>query len=126
VNKASKAYAQRFALAMIGYTVLLILSLLLLREEVSLPVRIGIALLPVLPILFGLGAFMAFLRSMDEMQRQIQFQAFGFSLLATAVTSLTLGFLGIADVPVPGLMWVFPMIVAYWGIGQWVAGRDYL
>ena len=87
---ASSRYTRHFIVTMSAYVLLVLLSTFLMQQDLLPPVRIGVALLPVIPIVFLLRAFMAFMRSMDERQRQIQFQAFGFSLLATSFTLLVI------------------------------------
>lgn len=113
-------------LTLIGYMISLPLSLVLLAAAVDSPLRYGIALLPVVPVIFGLVAFLSYLRSMDELQQRIQLEAFGFSLGCTGLLTFTIGFLENAGLPQPSLIWVFPTMVIFWGIGQFLARRRYL
>lgn len=123
---ANKRYVRSFIPAMIAYIVLLILSITLLRTmDASSPLRIPVAVLPVLPVLFGLYGFIRFLRECDEMIRRIHFEAFGFSIAATSVVTFTLGFLENAGIQPPGLIWVFPMLIAFWGVGVCIANWRY-
>jgi hypothetical protein len=72
-----------------------------------------------------MAAFMTYLRQMDEMLRRIELEAFGFSLGLTAIVTFTLGLLENAGLPRFSLVWVFPMIMIFWGIGKAIAGRRY-
>lgn len=121
-----KVYTRRLVLTLIGYMISLPLSLVLLAAAVDSPLRYGIALLPVVPVIFGLVAFLSYLRSMDELQQRIQLEAFGFSLGCTGLLTFTIGFLENAGLPQPSLIWVFPTMVIFWGIGQFLARRRYL
>lgn len=123
---ANRKYTTRFTIAMIGYIVALVASLTILKSvQVEGVAKIVVALLPVLPVLFGFYAFMDHIRSMDELQRKIQFEGFAFSLGATGIITFTVGFLENAGVPSFSLIWVFPLIIALWGIGSAIAAKRY-
>ncbi|GAB5493827.1 MAG: hypothetical protein Phog2KO_40420 [Phototrophicaceae bacterium] len=126
MNENVKTYLKNFSLTMVAYSVLLIVSRLLLNAEIeNQALRIVIAVLPVLPVPFGVWVIMTFVRTMDELQRRIQFEAVAFSMLMTGMITFTLGFLADVGVPQLGLIWVFPMSIALWGIGQFLASRRY-
>jgi hypothetical protein len=110
---------------MIAYVLLLPAAIWLMEQAGDSPVRYLIALLPVMPIAFAMAAFVSALGEMDELQRRIQFEAFGFSLGMTALVTITLGFLERAGFPAIGMIWVTPMLVAFWGIGGAIASRRY-
>jgi hypothetical protein len=120
-----RRYIRRFIGAMVAYALLLPVCIWLMRQVGDSPVRYLLALLPVVPVAFGLWAFIRYLGEMDEMQRRIQFEAFGFSLGCTALVTFTLGFLERADFPQIGMVWVLPMMIAFWGIGSALAARRY-
>lgn len=123
--KPEHLYQRRFWIAIIVYTVLIIVSAQWLKTLENDVLRLGVALLPIIPILFGMGAFLAYLRQMDELQRRIEFEAFGFSLGLTGIVTFTLGLMENAGLPHFSLIWVFPMMIAFWGVGQVIAGRRY-
>jgi hypothetical protein len=123
--KPESTYKRRLVAVMVAYIVVLFGSVTLLKTMSDPILRALVAVLPVLPVLVGIFVFMAFLRQLDELQRRIQFEAFAFSLGMTGVITFTLGFLEGVDVPSPGLIWVFPMMIALWGIGAAIAGRRY-
>ncbi|MCU0464408.1 MAG: hypothetical protein MUF38_07535 [Anaerolineae bacterium] len=125
-SKAAREYSQRFSLAMIMYAVTLVIAILIInRLDEDNTLRYLIALLPVIPVLFGFRAFMTFLRQMDELQRQINFEGFAFSLGLTGIITFTLGFLEMAGLELVGMIWVFPLSIALWGIGAAIARRRY-
>lgn len=118
-------YMRRFTISMVGYVVVLLIMVFILDEISNDVLRIIAALMPVIPVLYGLSAFIKYLRSMDELQRKINFEAFGFSIAVTGVLTFSLGFLEVAGFPTLNLLWVFPMLIAFWGIGLQIAKRRY-
>src|SRR5260221_12988983 len=110
--------------AMAGYVVLLPVSIsLILASPPSGWWRIPLALAPVIPVLFALRAFLRFFSRMDELQRRIQLEAFAFSFGATGVVTFSYGCL--VYLGFPNLSWgyIFPVLMALWGIGAPVASR---
>jgi len=87
--------------------------------------RFALAVLPMLPIILGLGAFISLLRDLDELQRRIHFEGFAFSMALTGIITFTLGLLENAGFPSFGIIWVFPMLIAFWGIGSAIARKRY-
>ncbi len=120
-----RRYTVRFIASMVAYALLLPVCIRLMQGAGDSPARYLLALLPVVPVAYGLLAFIRFLREMDELQRRIQFEAFGFSLGCTALATFTLGFLERAGFPQISMVWVLPMMIAFWGIGSALASRRY-
>lgn len=123
--KPERLYLRRFWVSIIAYVILLIISVQTVETLENPVLKLGIVLLPIIPILFGLSAFLTYLRQLDEMQRRIHFEAFGFSLGLTGIVTFTLGLMENAGFERPSLVWVFPMMIIFWGIGQFIAGRRY-
>jgi hypothetical protein len=106
-----------FLSAMGGYTVAVFVSAFGVQAmSPGNPWRYPLAVLPVIPSVFALIAFIRRLRSMDELQRRIQFEAFGISFAITIVATLGYGFLELAGLPHLPLIWVGPGMVATWGL----------
>jgi len=126
VRENAKTYMRRFAIAMGGYVVFLLASVYLLNNLVENQyARMLIAVLPILPVSYGLWAYMQWVRDLDEFQQKIQLEAIAFSLGMTGIITFTIGFLQSAGVPQPGLIWVFPLMIMFWGVGQFIAMRRY-
>lgn len=125
MNEAGRSYMKEFTLAMVGYTVFLLGSIFIVREIPESPLRYIVAVLPVLPALYGLSAIGRFVDRIDELQQRIQLRAAAFSAGATAIVTFTYGFL--EGVGLPHLNWTFvlPIIAIFWGIGLALAGRHY-
>jgi hypothetical protein len=88
--------------------------------------RAPVALLPVIPAIFALVAYLRFLSRMDELGRRIQLEALAFSSGVTGFVTFTYGFLeenaGFSHL---SYIWVFPLMIAMWGIGGAIASRRY-
>jgi len=127
MTTASKQYTRRFIIGMIAYLVVLPISLVVLNQlpDVSSIIRLIIALLPVLPAIFMMWAMVQHVRALDELQQRIQLEAFSWSLGATGLVTFTLGFAENAGVSSIGLIWVLPMTIFFWQIGQMIARRRY-
>ena len=125
-NLASKLYLKEFGAAMIAYVVVLFVSITLINISPSTAWwRIPLALTPVIPIIFAMIAYMRFMRRMDEMQRRIQFEALAFGFAGAGIITFSYGFLEIVGFPHISWLWVFPLMIALWGLGGAIAARRY-
>jgi hypothetical protein len=106
-----------FGLAMLAYLMILVGSVTVLQANPTAPWRYVVAVLPVLPAALTLTIFVRALSRLDELQKRIQMQAFGFSLGATALLTFGYGFL--EGVGMPHLSWTFvlPLMAILWGAG---------
>ena len=112
--------------AVIGfYGIVLAVSVLLLNAYPDSPLRIVIALAPMLPALLLPVVVVRYLRRVDELQRQIQLEALGFAFAGTAVITFGYGFLEIAGLPRLSWFAVWPIMGALWIIGSFVFQRKY-
>lgn len=125
MNKAAKRYTVQFSLAMVVYGFTVIGSGLLLNRMTESIWRIPLALLPVMPVGFGLWAFIRFLGRMDELQQRIQLHAIAWATSITIMLTFAYGFLERVGFPPVSVMWVFPMLVSLWGVGLALATRKY-
>ena len=125
-QSASKTWTREFLTAMAAYVIVLPICILLISASPhSAWWRIPLALIPVIPILFAMRAFMRFFSNMDELQRRIQLEAFAFSFGATGIVTFSYGLLTDVGFPVISWTWIFPLMIALWGIGQGIAVRRY-
>ncbi len=106
-----------FGLAILAYLMILVGAVTVLQSNPNASWRYVVALLPVLPAALVLSIFVRALTHLDEMQKRIQMQAFGFSLGATALITFGYGFL--EGVGLPHLSWTFvlPLMAILWGVG---------
>jgi hypothetical protein len=125
MGRHEKAYLRNFLIAVGIYILLVILSVDLLERTPEVSWRFLIALLPMLPLIFGFRSFLRYLTSMDELQQRIQLQALGFAAGATGMITLTYGFLENAGLPRLSMLWVFPLISFLWGGASFILTRRY-
>src|SRR5215471_13281230 len=127
MNKsASRTYTIEFLTAIAAYVIVLpICILLIIASPHTAWWRIPLALVPVIPILFAMRAFMRFFSNMDELQRRIQLEAFAFSFGATGIVTFSYGCLVYVGFPNLSWVYIFPLMIALWGIGAAVATRRY-
>lgn len=124
-----KRYTREVMLAMLGYVVLLVVSILLLKRVDGTLLRALIALLPVPPMMLVLRAMIRYIRDVDELQQRIELEAVSFATAFVSLVYLTGGFLQSAKViDVPSnmaMIWVFPMVSLAYGLAKAVIARRY-
>jgi len=118
-----KRYLREFLPAMLAYVGLIVLSGLLLPKVASLPWRMGLALLPLLPIVLAIRAMVRVLRDQDELERRIDLESFAIAAMATGFGFFSFGLLLLADVgwQVRGgavAIWVMPCLFATFGLAK--------
>ena len=126
VKAAAKQYIREFLSAMAAYVVVLIISVTLINTSpASAWWRIPLALLPVIPAIFAMLAYIRFVGRMDELQRRIQFEGIAFGFGGAGFLTFSYGFLEIVGFPRISMIWVFPLMIVLWGIGLAIASRRY-
>lgn len=129
-SKAGRQYLREMIPAMAVYAVLTIASALFIKNGIaSISLRAVVALLPVLPIILFLRAFIRYLRNADEFHRMVEMEATGVAALIVAVLYMSGGFLQLAKVihldAGQAMIWVFPIMCFGYGIGKFLAMRRY-
>lgn len=125
-KSASKMYVKEFSLAMGAYVIAVIASVTLINISPNGAWwRIPLALLPIIPALFALRAYLRFFSRMDELQRRIQSEALAFGFASAGLLTFSYGFLENAGLPRLSWVFVFPLMIAMWGIGNGIAARRY-
>ena len=125
-QEVQKRYFKEFGISMGFYIVLLIGSVTVLTNfELPKAAQIAITLIPVIPTIFVLLAVMRALRDSDELQQKIQLQAVTFSAIVTGLITFTYGFLENVGFPHLPLLFIFPLMLALWGIGAGIFARKY-
>jgi hypothetical protein len=106
-----------FGLATLAYLMVLVGSVTVVQANSTADWRYIVALLPVAPAGFVIWLFVRALGRLDELQRRIQMEAFGFALGTTALVTFGYGFL--EGVGMPHLSWTYllPLMAVLWGVG---------
>ena len=104
-----------FGLSLLAYLMVLVGSVIVVQANPDADWRYFVALLPVAPAGFVIWLFVRALAQLDELQKRIQMQAFGFSLAATALITFGYGFLEGAGMPHLSWTYVLPLMALLWG-----------
>ena len=121
-------YQREFWPAMTAYVLIMLLLWPLLPRVHSELLKVGLAVLPVLPVLYVVRAMVRLVLGGDELEQRIHL--IGLAIAATVVSMLSLigGFLAAADVVrLDGsiLIGVWPLLVVLYAAGRSWAGRRY-
>jgi hypothetical protein len=125
VAVAQRRYAIQLALAMIGYALVLIISLKLIPMVTPGWWQVLIAIAPVMPAAFVLLSIVRLLSRIDEMQRRIHLEAAALAAGIAALLALTCGFLENAGLPRLSGFWTFASLAFLWAIFAMVLRRRY-
>ena len=123
-----KRYQRHVLVAMTAYMVIMLTVWPLVRTTQSDSLRIAIALLPVVPILFVIHALLRYILDADELVQRLHLEALAIAAGVVAVASLVGGFLASAEViKIDGaiLIWVFPLIGGVFGFARKFLGLRY-
>ena len=124
----NRKYLIRFILGMVGYSILLPLSLIVVGDgRVEQPwLAVLVALLPIAPFVNAMTALLHNVREQDELQRRIHLEAVLVTTLLTGAVTFSYGLLEASEL-VPPLPTVFiaPFMIAVWGITHTVISRRY-
>jgi hypothetical protein len=104
-------------LALLAYMMFLLGSVTALRANPDAPWRYIVAVVPVAPAALALFFFVRRIARLDELQRRIQTEAFGFSLGATALITFAYGFLEGTGMPHLNWTYILPLMAILWAVG---------
>ena len=109
------------------YSVAVVLQGFLLEPNAFSPLlMVPLALLPIIPALWGMAGWIRASREQDELQRRIQVEAALFSLGVTAILTFSYGFLELyMGLPRVSMFAVWPLIAASYMVGASFARRRY-
>jgi len=121
-------YQREFWPPMLVYLLIMLLLWPLLPQLHSAWLKIGLALLPVLPVLFVVRAMVRLVLGSDELEQRIHL--IGLAIAATVVSALSLagGFLAMAGIIHPDgsiLIWVWPVLVVLYAVSRGWASQRY-
>jgi hypothetical protein len=87
--------------------------------------QIIISLAPAIPVAFVILAIMRMLNDSDELQQRVQLLATSFSAAVTGLVTFSYGFLENVGFPKFPTFFIFPMLIAIWGISLGYFSRKY-
>lgn len=128
MKRWERKYLVRFILGMVGYSILLPLSLILVGDgRVEQPwLAVLVTLLPIAPFLNAMTAVIHNVRSQDELYKRIHLEAVLVTTLLTGAVTFSYGLLEASEL-VPPLPTVFiaPFMIFVWGIANIIISRRY-
>jgi hypothetical protein len=95
-RRSTRAYLREFTQAVVGYLLVLGGIIVLVDFRTAGAWRYPVALLPVIPALWGMRAVIRHLGRIDEMQRALQVDGMAAGFGVAMITSITIGFLALA------------------------------
>lgn len=117
LKPVEQRYAREMIIAGLLYSVVVFAGAYATRLDVPHWVIIVAAILPILPALMMLRAYITFVNGIDEFQRRIQSEAVMIAAGVTAFGTFSYGFLeewaGFPHLP---LIWVLPILIGSWGV----------
>jgi hypothetical protein len=123
-QSAARAYTREFGVAMAWYVIVVLASISVLGD-LGQPFKTFVAVAPLIPATFALFAYLRFVSRMDELGRRIQLEALAFGFGSAGMLTFAYGFLENAGFPQLSYIWVFPLMIALWGIGGAIASYRY-
>ncbi len=125
-----RRYRRDFAVAMTGYVAVMLVWRRLLNAVDEHWLRVAIALLPAVLIMWLLRAFVHFVRDSDELHRRIELESGSIAALLVSAGYMAMGFLQSAKlIAIPSsvaMLFVFPAICFTYAITKVVVARRYL
>lgn len=126
-DAADRRHRRRVWIGMCVYVVLILGCIYLIKHAApSTPLKVVLALLPTLPVIWLMWSLFEFLTHADELQRRVHLTALSMAAGVTALLSLTYGFLeDFAGLPHIPAWWTFVVIDMVWGATACVLWRRY-
>ncbi|HEY8682402.1 MAG TPA: hypothetical protein VIM06_04465 [Rhodanobacter sp.] len=125
---SNKQYQRQSMLAMAAYVAVMLGVWPLVRTVTGVPLKVLLALAPVLPMLYVIALMARRIRDSDELEQRMHLIALGVATGLVGALSMIGGFLASAQVwHLDGaiLIWVFPALMFCYGITRWWVARRY-
>jgi len=126
LKPVAQRYAREMIIASLLYSAVVFAGAYTTRLDVPHWVIVIAAILPILPALLMLRAYITFVNGIDEFQRRIQSEAVMIAAGVTGFGTFTYGFLeewaGFPHLP---LIWVLPILIGTWGIALCIVRLRY-
>ena len=126
----NKGYQRSLMLAMAAYMIVVLLIWPMARTTPSLLLKIVFALAPLVPLTWAIWLMAKRIWLSDELEQRTHLVGLGVATIVVSVFSLVGGFLANAkllsqDASAELLLWVFPILLASYGIAQIRVRRHY-
>lgn len=130
-ERHGRRYLIEFGGAMALYTASVPVAVVLAnRYQPQGAAALAVAMIPVVPTLLALWAFLRHFWRMDELQRRVTSEAMVIAALVVGLGSFALGWvLNVTEADLLGgaatLLWILPALIAVWGIATVFVKRRY-
>lgn len=125
----TRRYMREFIPAMAAYIAVMLVWKKLLGWVDAPVLRVLVALLPALLVVWIMRAFVRYVRDSDELQRRIELESGAVAALVLSAGYMALGFLQTAElIDIPSkvaMLWVFPALCFSYGIAKLFIARRY-
>lgn len=122
-----KRYSRELVAAFTAYAAVLVGTRWAIRAfDIDGFALTALAALPMAPALAVTAVALRHFATMDELQRRVQIESFAASALLVGLVTFSLGFVEDVAVPRVSMIWVFPTILAGWGVIAPILRQRYL
>ena len=125
-----RRYRREFIPALVAHIGVMVFWKQLLAQVQVPALRLLVALLPALLVLWIMRAFIRYVRDSDELQRRIELESGSAAALLVGAAYMAAGFVqmaGLIDVPSKlAMLWVFPSVCLSYAIARVFIARRYL
>lgn len=125
MRKPDRQYLTRFTAGMVLYSILLPVSIVVMRQ-LEAPAKYIVALLPLIGFAIVVWSVITYLRDADEFQARKVLEALAISIVPVLAVGFTWGLIQFAGGPVLNPFWLVPVWAVGFGIGSVVTGKKYL
>jgi hypothetical protein len=126
MTTAAKTYTRNIILAFSAYGLILFgVNSFMNASELPQWQMAILALLPMLPVLLVIKSVLVFAASWDELQRKKSTEAMIVAFFVTGFGTFAYGFLEGVGFPTMDTIWVMPLMMASYILGQLIVARRY-
>ncbi len=124
-REATRRYTVEILVCMVAYLAILFPAIWALNSGITGPLRIVIALAPVVPVIFVFVAVLRYFAKTDEFERRVLLESLGIAGVMTALLAVTYAFLENAGLPHLSAWWTWAAFMGSWLIGRLIVSRYY-
>ncbi|MDE2892186.1 MAG: hypothetical protein OXN86_06780 [Chloroflexota bacterium] len=125
MDHARRRFSKRMTLAFLAYAVLVALSVSLTEVFPDAIWRYPLAVIPMAPFIYGVAAYVRYLRNVDELERRMALEALAIAFGATAAITFGYGFLERVGLPHINWWWVWAVMGVSWVLAGLHTKRRY-
>ena len=125
MDDARRQYSKRMGLTFVVYAALVVISVSLTETYPDTIWRYPLAIIPMAPFVYGITAYVRYLRLVDELERRIALESLAIAFGATAAITFGYGFLEHVGLPHINWWWVWAIMGVSWILAGLYTKRRY-